>query len=484
MATKTPITVAYGDGIGPEIMEATLNVLEAANAQLDIEVIEIGEKVYLSGNSAGIAHESWESLLKTKVFLKAPITTPQGGGYKSLNVTTRKTLGLYANIRPCLSYHPFIKTKHPVMDLVIVRENEEDLYAGIEHRQTKDVYQCLKLISRPGSEKIIRYAFEYAVTNNRRKVTCLIKDNIMKLTDGIFHKVFHEIGEDYPDIEKVSMIVDIGAARLATTPEDFDVIVMENLYGDILSDVAAQMTGSVGLAGSANIGEQCAMFEAIHGSAPQIAGKYIANPSGLIKASVLMLNHIGQFEVATKIENALLKLIEDGIHTPDIFNEEVSRLKVGTRQFTEELIDRLGEKPGSLRAVNYTHVPKKLAKVNYIQRETIDEKKELAGVDIFLDWNSGTANDLGNELKKLNTAKLSLLMISNRGVKVYPDGLPQTFCTDHWRCRFKKVNDVSISNSDIIELLSNVNNAGLEFIKTEHLYDFNGEPGYSLAQGE
>lgn len=197
-----------------------------------------------------------------------------------------------------------------------------------------------------------------------------------------------------------------------------------------------------------------------------------------------MLNHIGQFEVATKIENALLKLIEDGIHTPDIFNEEVSRLKVGTRQFTEELIDRLGEKPGSLRAVNYTHVPKKLAKVNYIQRETIDEKKELAGVDIFLDWNSGTANDLGNELKKLNTAKLSLLMISNRGVKVYPDGLPQTFCTDHWRCRFKKVNDVSISNSDIIELLSNVNNAGLEFIKTEHLYDFNGEPGYSLAQGE
>ena len=267
----TPITIAHGDGIGPEIMEATLRIIKAAGAQIKEEVIEIGEKVYLAGNSAGIKPEAWESLRRTRVFLKAPITTPQGGGFKSLNVTTRKVLGLYANVRPCISYHPFVDTKHPIMDVVIVRENEEDLYAGIEHRQTDEVVQCLKIISRPGSEKIIRYAFEYARAYGRKKVTCFTKDNIMKMSDGLFHKLFDEVGAEYPDLEQEHWIVDIGAAKLADTPEAFDVIVMPNLYGDILSDVAAQITGSVGLAGSANIGEGFAMFEAIHGSAPRRA---------------------------------------------------------------------------------------------------------------------------------------------------------------------------------------------------------------------
>src|SRR3982751_2796376 len=211
MATKTPITVAHGDGIGPEIMNATLQILEAAGAALDIETIEIGEKVYLRGNTAGIEPSSWASLLRTKVFLKAPITTPQGGGFKSLNVTTRKTLGQYANVRPCVSYHPFIETKHPNMDVVIVRENEEDLYGGIEYRQTNQVMQSIKLISRPGSEKIVRYAFEYARRYNRKKVTCFTKDNIMKLSDGLFHKVFDEIAAGYHDIENEHWIVDIGA---------------------------------------------------------------------------------------------------------------------------------------------------------------------------------------------------------------------------------------------------------------------------------
>src|ERR1039458_7586201 len=221
MSTKTPITVAYGDGIGPEIMGATLQILEASGAALDIETIEIGEKVYLRGNSAGIEPSSWASLLRTKVFLKAPITTPQGGGFKSLNVTTRKTLGQYANVRPCVSYHPFIDTKHPNMDVVIVRENEEDLYAGIEYRMSPEVMSCIKLISRPGSEKIVRYAFEYARRHNRKKVTCFMKDNIMKMTDGLFHKVFDEIGAQYPDIQKEVWIVDIGAAKMADTPDAF-----------------------------------------------------------------------------------------------------------------------------------------------------------------------------------------------------------------------------------------------------------------------
>jgi len=483
MSGNTPITVAYGDGIGPEIMQATLDIILAAGAKLDIEVIEIGEKVYLSGNSAGIAQSSWDSLRKTKVFLKAPITTPQGGGFKSLNVTTRKTLGLYANIRPCVSYHPFVSTKHPVMDVVIVRENEEDLYAGIEHRQTNDVYQCLKLITRPGSEKIIRYAFEYAKANNRKKVTCFVKDNIMKMTDGLFHAIFDEVAKEYPEIQNETWIVDIGAAKMATSPEDFDVIVMENLYGDILSDVAAQMTGSVGLAGSANIGDQGAMFEAIHGSAPRRAGQNLANPSGLLLGAVLMLNHINQSDVATKVHNAWLKTMEDGVHTYDIFKEGISKKKVSTTEFTQEVISRLGQKPSILKEVSYNNSDKKeiVTKQSAVKRQ----RKDLMGVDVFLDWSNGSAEDLGSMLSKVQGGGLKLLLISNRGVKVWPNGHPETFCTDHWRCRYYSENNGEvIKNSHVIELLEKIHEAGFDFIKTEHLYNFDGQPGYSLAQGQ
>jgi len=327
----TKITVAKGDGIGPEIMEATLEIILAAGAKIEIEEIEVGEKVYLAGNTSGISETSWETITKNKIFLKAPITTPQGGGYKSLNVTTRKFLGLYSNVRPCMSLHPFVSTKHPVMDIVIVRENEEDLYAGIEHQQTDEVVQCLKLISRPGCEKIVRYAFEYAKQQNRKKVTCFTKDNIMKQTDGLFHEVFDEIAKEYPEIENEHWIIDIGAAKMADTPEAFDILVMPNLYGDILSDIAAQITGSVGLAGSANIGEECAMFEAIHGSAPRRAGQNVANPSGLLQGAIMMLNHIGQTDTAEKVQNAWLKTIEEGTHTYDIFKDGTSKEKVGTK---------------------------------------------------------------------------------------------------------------------------------------------------------
>src|SRR3982750_88124 len=351
--SNVPITVAHGDGIGPEIMAATLHILKEAGARIDIETIEIGEKVYLSGNAAGIAPEAWDSLRRTKVFLKAPITTPQGGGYKSLNVTVRKTFGLYANVRPCVSYHPFIETKHPVMDVVIVRENEEDVYGGIEYQQTAQVTQCLKLISRPGTEKIVRYAFDYARLNNRKKVTCFTKDNIMKMTDGLFHKVFDEIAAEYSEIENEHWIVDIGAAKLADTPTAFDVVVMPNLYGDILSDVAAQIAGSVGLAGSANIGVKNAMFEAIHGSAPRRAGQNLANPSGLLLGSVMMLVHIHQADVAERVHNAWLKTLEDGIHTYDIYTEGVSTQKVGTKEFAAAVVSRMGQKPNTLKPVVY-----------------------------------------------------------------------------------------------------------------------------------
>ncbi|CDM66539.1 NADP-dependent isocitrate dehydrogenase [Pyrinomonas methylaliphatogenes] len=484
MAQKTPITVAYGDGIGPEIMEATLRILEAAGAQLEIETIEIGEKVYLRGNTAGIDKSAWDSLRRTKVFLKAPITTPQGGGYKSLNVTVRKALGLYANVRPCVSYHPFVETKFPGMDVVIVRENEEDLYAGIEHRQTDQVVQCLKLISRPGCEKVIRYAFEYARRNNRKKVTCFTKDNIMKMTDGLFHKIFDEIAAEYPDIENEHWIVDIGAAKLATSPESFDVVVLPNLYGDILSDVAAQMTGSVGLAGSANIGTECAMFEAIHGSAPRRAGQNVANPSGLLLGAVMMLVHIGQAEVAERIHNAWLRTLEEGIHTYDIYREGTSRQRVGTREFADAVIQRLGQKPEQLKPVSYKKGGGEAFTTATLVREQLPAKKELVGVDMFLDWREGTADQLGERLQRINGDGLKLKMITNRGVKVWPDGLPETFCTDHWRCRFISESGGTITHAQIISLLKRASEAGFDFIKTENLYTFDGERGYSLGQGE
>src|SRR6266404_5163481 len=381
MTKKVPITVAHGDGIGPEIMDATLTILKEAGAALEIETIEIGEKVYLRGNSAGIDPSAWESLRRTKVFLKAPITTPQGGGFKSLNVTARKRLGLYANVRPCVSYHPFVDTKHPNMDVVIVRENEEDLYAGIEYQLSPEVMECLKLISRPGSEKIVRYAFELARKHGRKKVTCFTKDNIMKMTDGLFHKVFDEIAAQYPEIVNEHWIVDIGAAKLADTPTAFDVLVLPNLYGDVLSDVAAQIAGSVGLAGSANIGDHIAMFEAIHGSAPRRAGQNLANPSGLFLGAVMMLVHVGLTDVAETVHNAWLKTIEDGVHTYDIFDERVSKEKVGTREFAEAVVKRLGQRPETLKPVAYKAKSEEGTKAT---RSAIQSsaKKELVGVDV------------------------------------------------------------------------------------------------------
>jgi len=480
MANKTPITVAHGDGIGPEIMDATLHIIEAAGAQIEPETIEVGEKVYLRGISAGIEPSAWESLRRTKVFLKAPITTPQGGGYKSLNVTTRTTFGLYANVRPCVSYHPFVDTKHPVMDVVIIRENEEDTYTGIEYRQTNDMMESLKLISRPGSEKIIRYAFEYARSNNRKKVTCFMKDNIMKLTDGLFHKVFDEIAKEYPDIENESWIVDIGSAKLADTPEAFDVVVMPNLYGDILSDVAAQIAGSVGLAGSANIGEQCAMFEAIHGSAPRRAGQNLANPSGLLLAAVMLLVHIDQPEIATRVHNAWLRTMEDGIHTYDIFEEGVSKQKVGTKEFAEAVIARLGQEPQTLKAVHYTSAPKQETR-EQLQRHQVTSKKELVGVDVFLDWPEHDTEKLAGVLQQANGDGLELKLITNRGARVWPNGLPETFTTDHWRSRF--LGSGTISHAQITSLLQRISESGLDFIKIENLYDFDGQPGYSSVSG-
>ena len=476
-----PVAVAYGDGIGPEIMAATIRVLEAAGAPLRYETVEVGEAVYKSGHTSGIAPEAWDAIRTHRVLLKAPITTPQGGGYKSLNVTLRKSLGMFANVRPVKSYAPYVDSPHPNIDLVIIRENEEDTYAGIEHRQTTEVTQTLKLITRPGSEAIVRYAFEYARTHGRQRVMCMTKDNIMKFTDGLFHRVFDEISAEYPEIEADHKIIDIGAALVGARPDMFDVIVAPNLYGDIISDIAAEASGSVGLAGSANIGTDVAMFEAVHGSAPDIAGQGIANPSGLLRGAIMMLDFLNHDRIAETIENAWMATLEAGIHTADVYREGMSTQKVTTAEFASAIIERLGQTPETLPAAHYTE-----AEVHVAVKPTPRAEKALVGVDVFLDWDeAGRQPDaLGDRLRELDEAPLALKLITNRGVKVYPDGMPETFWTDHWRCRFTNPDGAAVTPADVVDLQRRLVDAGMDVIKTENLYLFDGERAYSLAQGE
>jgi isocitrate dehydrogenase len=477
---KHNICIAKGDGIGPEIMDATLQVLNKLGLDIEFHEIKLGEQLYLKGHSSGIESSSWDLLRQYPILLKAPITTPQGKGYKSLNVTLRKTLGLFANVRRSLSYDPIVPSRFKNLDVVIFRENEEDLYAGIEHRQTREVYQCLKLTSKPGCEKIIRAAFEYAKAQGRKKITCMSKDNIMKLTDGVFHKTFDEIKTEYPEIECDHYIIDIGAARLATDPENFDVVVCQNLYGDIISDITAEISGSVGLAGSSNLGERYAMFEAIHGSAPDIAGKNIANPVGIMLAAVEMLHYLGESEKANEFHKGILYSLENGSMTGDLCKGQ-DKKALSTSEFAQAVITNLGQEPKILN-----HISQAKSKLN-LSFNLSDKKieKELVGVDVFVDEDNRNPVYLSERLMHAaDGLELELKMITNRGVMVWPNYNPATFCTDHWRCRFEPKTDNAISHGEIVKLLARLEENNIDFIKTEGLYKFDGERGYSLGQGQ
>ena len=415
-------------------------------------------------------------------------------------MSIRKTLGLYANVRPTVSLTPYVDGKANV-DLICVRENEEDTYAGIEHQQTPEVAQCLKLVSRPGCERIVRYAFDYAIANNRKRVTAFHKANIMKITDGMFLDVAREIyAAEYEGAFKFDdIIVDIGTALLADTPDRFDVVVMPNLYGDIASDVIAQVVGSVGLGGSANIGERVSMFEAIHGSAPDIAGQDKANPSGLLLGAVQMLQHVGHPTEAAAIQNAWLKTIEDGIHTGDIYTESTGYSKelAGTKRFTDSIIERLGQKPGTLPVADFSasvasptlesSAAAAAARKGHYNPHV--GKRELHGVDVFVFWPEKNADELATKLLAATTdlVGVDLRLITNRGVKVWPGGVPETFVSDHWRCRFRATEgpDGVIDKETVLSAITSVARSGAaEVIKTENLYLFDSEPGFSLGQGE
>lgn len=478
--------VSDGDGIGPEITAAVLQVLEAAGIPLRPTAIEMGEKSYLAGHSSGISPAAWQLLRAGKVLLKAPITTPRGGGYKSLNVTLRKAFGLFANIRPVKSYPGILPGRR--MDMVIVRENEEDTYAGIEHRQTREVTQCLKLITSPGTDRILHYAYRLAALRQRKELTLMAKDNIMKITDGVFTSRFEALRPAFPTVNTRSIIIDIGTAKLAVAPESFDVVVAPNLYGDILSDVAAEASGSVGLAGSANLGTDFAMFEAVHGSAPDIAGKGVANPSGMLQAACMMLGYSGFKTEAELIENAWLCALEDGYRTADIATGKDGEKRVGTADFARAVIDRLGSKPKRLAPAQVFELPPVGPSLEFAAAASralqASVTKQLRGIDIFVDWNEADRNPnvLGPRIAALGSEKLQLRMISNRGVKVFPQGNSATSCADHWRCRFTA--ESAITHADILTLQWAIAKAGFDIIKTENLYWFDGQPGYSLGQGE
>ena len=477
------ITLIKGDGIGPEITDAVIKILDSAKCGLQYDEAIVGEQIYHKNVSSGIDDDAWNVIRRNDVMLKAPITTPMGGGYKSLNVTMRKELGLYVNLRPSISYYPIIEKSPKVMDLVIVRENEEDLYAGIEYKQTKGSVTSLKLLTKAGSIKICIFAFEYARKHKRKKVTCMVKDNIMKMTDGMFYKAFLEVAKNYPEIEAEHYIIDIGAARVACRPQDFDVIVTENLYGDIISDIASEASGSVGIAGSANLGDKYAMFEAIHGSAPRMTGLNSANPTAFLNGAIMMLRHLGLHDKANLINNAVFATLENGYHTKDLYVEGRSKEKMGTKEFADKIIEHFGEKPKNFK-INDEGESSVFEKFDPKKYEGFyDSKKELTGVDFFIDYDSDKPSDIANQINDLTKeSNLKLSSILSKGLKVWPtkEDKKVEFC-DNWMCRFFFEKEVSHANvASLLALLSEK----FDVIKMEKLYKFDGENGYSAGQGE
>lgn len=513
---KRNIAVAKGDGIGEEITESVLEILEKAEAPINFDMICLGEKLYKQGFSNGIDQKALEVIRCNKILLKGPITTPRGGGYSSINVFLRKEFGLYANIRPVFSFHPFIKTFYKKMNLVVIRENLEDLYSGIEYSPTSNIVKSLKIYSKTGIDEIVHYAFEYAKHHGRKKVTLLVKDNIMKKTDGLFLKRFNEISRFYPDIVSENYIVDIGMAKIATEPELFDVIVTSNLYGDIISDIVAKMSGSVGMCGSCNIGNQYSMFEAIHGSAPDIAGFGIANPSALLFASTMMLRHIGSFDIADNIENSLFQLLKDGYRTPDIYNQtdSNSKFKISTKEFTSEMIKNLQNINLEYKKKNNYHFNRHfdLSSNNHLAlnqeiNESEEKIKTLIGFDIYMDIDYERFISILPKLNWIfyNISNLTFDSISSNGIsfiskkmlnmlnkKDYVQkkiDIAKKFSIyqekiDLIKARFFPVIHVkanllddksldSISHQDIIYILTKITELNIDFTSIENIYIVN-----------
>lgn len=477
-----PITVIRGDGIGPEVVDAALRLMAAAGAQLDIDVQMAGAEVFRAGDQTGVPQATIDSIKRTGVVLKGPLETPIGFGEKSANVTLRKLFETYGNIRPAREL-PGIETPFSGrgIDLVIVRENLEDLYSGIEHMQTPGVALSLKVISHHGSEKIARLAFEFARSEGRTSVTCATKANIMKLGEGMFKRTFDEVAAEYPDIEARQILVDNCAHQLVIRPEQFDVIVTTNMNGDILSDLTSGLVGGLGFAPSANVGSDTAMFEAVHGSAPDIAGRDIANPTAIMLSSVMLLRHVGQPEIAGTIENAILVTLEDGTHlTGDIAKQHPP---VGTTAFTDAVIANLGRVPtfGTRRASRALVMPESKWRPEPVPNTT----RAVVGIDVLVEEPTMTAAQVGAAVESCTTGgPLRLQIISSRGSKVYPGEIEDTEMIDTWRCRFLRADDsADVTDDQIFHLLSCLG-ATFRWSNVQKLQEFDGVAGYTKFQGE
>ena len=473
------VTLIPGDGVGPEVVAVARRLVEAAGANIVWDEQAAGETVFQQGISSGVPEATLASIQRTRVVLKGPLGTPVGFGEKSANVTLRKLFETYANVRPVREL-PGVPTPYDGrgIDLVVVRENVEDLYAGIEHMQTPTVAQCLKLISRTGCEKIVRFAFELARAEGRTTVHCATKSNIMKLTEGLMKRTFEEIAPSYPEIEATHIIVDNCAHQLVKTPEQFDVIVTTNMNGDILSDLASGLVGGLGFAPSANIGDQVAIFEAVHGSAPKHAGKNVINPTAMILSAVMMLRHLGDFAAATAIEGALyLTLAEGKTLTRDIVGDAGAAT---TTAFTDAVIQNLERPSDALPPREYQ--PIDLGATVPAPAPAV-ESRRVVGMDLFIE-SSLAAEALGRDLERLaEGTALQLKMISNRGTKVYPPMGAMTDCVDHWRCRFVGHEDTEVSDAHVIEVIAKIG-AEHRWMHVEKLQEIDGEPGFTRAQGE
>lgn len=480
--TTHPVTLMTGDGVGPEVVAATQKIIEAAGVKIDWQESAAGKKVFEAGIASGVAPETIDSLTETKVALKGPLETPVGFGGKSANVTLRKLFEAFGNIRPVKEL-PGIHTPYSGrgIDLVVVRENVEDLYAGIEHGQTPDVAQCLKLISTKGCDKISRLALNLAKSEGRSTVHVATKANIMKKTEGMMKSVFEKVAAEYGEIQAKHMLIDNCAHQLVVNPEQFEVILTTNMNGDILSDLTSGLVGGLGLAPSANIGHEVAMFEAVHGSAPDIAGMDRANPTAMVLSGVMMLRYLGESEAADQIEGALLKTLADGYgYTLDVAK---GRPVLGTKAFTDSIIANLGQSPA-----NWEPRPYRPLKVPNASERTVfapAETQEVLGVDVFTAFD-GPARVVGSLLEEAcKGTDFYLKMISNRGTQVYPDTGSKTDCVDHWRCRFMvKTPAMKLPLEKINHLLERIEHNGISWMHIEKLNRFDGENAFTMAQGE
>ncbi|MBA4140978.1 MAG: NADP-dependent isocitrate dehydrogenase [Segetibacter sp.] len=483
----TKIAVAKGDGIGPEIMQAVLNIFNAAKVPLQYEFVEMGKWVFDKGYSNGMTPDAQKTIEELGILFKGPMETPKGKGVKSINVTARKTWNTYANKRVFQTLHGVdtVFSKAGIaIDITVVRENIEDTYGGIEHMLTHDVALSRRFITKPGSMQVIKYAFEMARKKGTKRITCGHKANIMKLTDGLFLETFYEVAKEYPDLKADDIIVDDLCMKLVTRPDSFDVVVLTNLQGDIVSDLCAGLVGGLGFAPSANIGDHIAIFEAVHGTAPDIAGRNIANPTALLLSGFAMLRHLGFMESAAVIENALLYTLEQGVRTGDFGDR--SKPALNTTDFSNAIIGNFGKQPANhprplLTDKEITPTMFKLEENPMLEnRENTEET--IVGVDMFIESNE-QPTEVAEKCLRHTLNLFKLVTISNRGTQVWPKGSMFTNLVNTYACRFESIGDSSVTQTDIIELYKRLS-ADFKICSTELLNMWDGKKAYSLAQGQ